>query len=121
MTDTDLLHTIPAHDWEATPSSVRTLLLNLLPLATEVAELRARVQEKEQASDRERGAQPAELSEQRLRIERYQSLVDRFFLNGLSSEEEQELNRLGSEIDARNAPFFETALRRMEEAVRGQK
>lgn len=111
MTDTDLLHTIPARDWEATPASVRTLLLSLLPLAGEVSELRARLNEREPMTG---GAEAAQLSEQRSRIERYQSLVDRLFLNGLTQEEQQEMDRLGAEIDAGNAPFFETALQRVE-------
>lgn len=118
MTDTDLLHTIPAHDWEATPASVRKLLLSLLPLAGEVSELRAQLNAPQALAHQEA---ETNLSDQRTRVERYQSLVDRLFLNGLSSEEQQEMDRLGAEIDTNNAPFFQAALQRMQAEANSQK
>ena len=108
---TELLRRIPPQDWEATPDTVRALLLSLLPLATEVSELRARLHEAEQQAGENL---PAETQQSRQQVERYQSLVDRLFLDGLTQEEEQELERLGVEIDSRNAPFYEAALRRMD-------
>jgi hypothetical protein len=118
MTDTDLLHSIPAKDWEATPASVRQLLLSLLPLAGEVSELRARLNLHATPDNEEK--QP-EMSDQRARIARYQSLVDRSFLNDLTPEEQQEMECLGVEIDAGNAPFFQAALQRMQTEANARK
>jgi hypothetical protein len=111
-TGSELLERIPAQDWEATPASVRTLLLSLLPLAAEAAELRARLETGEPANGNDPEADEEE--PERRRVERYQALVDRLFLNGLSDEEQQQMERLGAEMDAHNSPFYAAALRRME-------
>jgi hypothetical protein len=118
MTGSELLDRISAQDWEATPDSVRKLLLSLLPLAKEVTVLRARLRlaQRDPTNDLE-GADDAV---QGRRVERYRLLVDRLFLDGPSAEEQQELERLGAEIDAYNAPFYEAALRRMEAVGRRQ-
>ena len=113
MKDSELLERIPAQDWEATPSSVRSLLLSLLPLAAEASELRARLRALEPQDTTELSA---EETEHRRRLERYHALVDRLFLSGLNAEEQGEMERLGAEIDAQNAPFYLSALHRMEAA-----
>ena len=115
MRGSELLERIPAQDWEATPSSVRTLLLSLLPLAAEASELRARLRAMEPQSELDLSPEDAE---HRGRLERYHTLVDRLFLGGLSTEEQSEMERLGAEIDAQNAPFYASALHRMEAALR---
>lgn len=117
MTHSELLSRIPAPDWEATPDSVRRLLLSLLPLTTEVSVLRARLRSAERGP--ENGIEAPDDAEQGHRVERYRFLVDRLFLHNLSAEEQQEMERLGAEIDAYNAPFYEAALQRMEVAVGG--
>ena len=117
MSDLELLERIPTQDWEATPASVRSLLLALLPLAAEAVELRARPATGEPASGNGREAEEDEPERAGRRVERYQALVDRLFLHGLSDEEQQEMEHLGVQMDARNASFYVSALRRMEEAA----
>ena len=114
-TDSELLERIPAQDWEATPASVRTLLLSLLPLAAEAAEWRARLQTPDDHATGKDGPYAADDSEPP-RVGRYQALLDRLFLHGLSAEEQREMERLGAEMDARNAPLYDAALERMEAA-----
>jgi hypothetical protein len=118
MTHTELLSRIPAPDWEATPVSVRNLLLALLPLEAEVSMLRARLHSFKQPEQSGLGA--SESQEQAERVKRYQQLVDQFFLMGLSEQETQELERLGTEMDADAAPFYEAALQRMAAANNGR-
>ena len=115
MPQTELLDRIPVQAWETTPESIRTLLLSLLPLETEVSELRARLQPSEDA--------PSELSHsspvqpQTDRIKRYQTLVDKRFLKRLDSAETAELERLGAQTDADNAPFYESIYERLQTAL----
>jgi hypothetical protein len=113
MSGSDLLTRIPPEDWETTPSTVRNLVLSLLPLAAEVSELRDRVH----LLEAQTGAEPEQLlkeQEQRQRVRRYHELVDTLFLKGLTSEEEAEMERLGAEIDAYNAPFYAPIRERLE-------
>ncbi len=46
-------------------------------------------------------------------VERYQSLVDKTFLDGLTPQETQEKNRLSRAIDEDNAPFYENTLQEL--------
>ena len=45
--------------------------------------------------------------------DRYQELVEKLLLNGLCVEETQEMERLGTQMDTRSAPFHKVALQRM--------
>ena len=103
----ELLERIPAQDWEATPASVRTLLLSLLPLETEVSALRARLQTFDQNTE------TVSNKIQIIGSDRYQELVEKLMISGLSAEETQEMERLGKQMDAESAPFYEAALQRM--------
>jgi hypothetical protein len=47
--------------------------------------------------------------------------VDRSFLNGITQEEQHEMDRLGAEIDSCNAPFFQAALQRMQAEAKSRK
>lgn len=47
-------------------------------------------------------------------IHRYQELVNKDFLSGLTEQERQEMERLGSQIDAEEAPSYERFLRSLE-------
>lgn len=118
MPQTELLDRVPVHDWEVTPESVRALLLSLLPLETEVSELRARLQSSEDATLED--SHSSTNQPQTVRIKRYQSLVDKKFLQGLDSAEAEELEQLGAQIDADNAPFYESIYERLRIAA-GQK
>ena len=103
----ELLERIPAQDWEATPASVRTLLLALLPLETEVSVLRDRLRTFDQNT--EAGSNRVQI----IGSDRYQELVEKLMISGLSAEETQEMERLGRQMDAESAPFYEAALQRM--------
>jgi hypothetical protein len=70
---------------------VREFVLSILPLAEEGRRSRA--------------------------ITRYQELVDRMFIRSLTPEEQEEWQRLGSELDAENAPFHNQALERAQATV----
>ncbi len=110
MMQTELLERIPAQDWEATPASVRTLLLSLLPLETEVSALRARLLTFDQ--NRETASNQIQLTGS----DRYQDLVEKLLISGLSAEETQEMERLGAQMDTQSAPFYKAALLRMKAA-----
>ena len=104
---TEVLEQIPVQDWEATPASVRTLLLSLLPLETEVSALRARLQ------TFDRNGETASNRIQIISNDRYQELVEKLLISGLSAEETQEMERLLIQMDSESAPFYEAALQRM--------
>lgn len=115
MPQTELLARIPVQDWETTPESVKSLLLSLLPLETEVSELRARLQSsKDVLAEYPTSANNPPQTDC---IKRYQTLVDKRFLKGLDGAEAEELERLGAQIDADNAPFYESIYKRLQIAV----
>ena len=87
---------ISTGDWEATPAAVRNVLLSL---ERERNDYRERLQRLEQA-------RVAASEEHDRRLRRYQSLVEEQFLHGLTSEQEQEIERLGEEIDTVNSSFY---------------
>ena len=115
MPQAELLNRIPVQDWETTPESVRTLLLSLLPLETEVSELRARLRSSEDGFSEHSPSPPVQ--PQTDRIKRYQTLVDKRFLGGLDTAESEELERLGEQIDADNAPCYESIYERLQTAA----
>ena len=97
---------IPVKDWEATPASVRNILLSL---------------ERERNSFQERlerleHAQKADTEEHKRRLHCYHSLVEQQFLTGLTPKQQQEIERLGKEIDAVNSAF-QPSLSSLKEAI----
>jgi len=48
---------------------------------------------------------------------RYQSLIDRKYMSGLSPAENEELNRLERDLDELDEPYYENALRRVQEGT----
>lgn len=86
MLETDVLSQLPPGDWDATPASVREVLLRLMPLAEESMHRRA--------------------------VARHQELVDKMFAGALSDDEREELQHLSEAIDEANAPFYKQAMER---------
>ena len=87
---------ISAGDWEATPAPVRSVLLAL---------------ERERDAFRSQigqvtAAREAASAAHKSRLERYHALVEQQFLAGLTPEHEQEIERLGREIDELNSAFY---------------
>jgi hypothetical protein len=59
----------------------------------------------------------AELEEERQRLQKiglYHELVDRFLIEKPTTEQQVEIDRLGHEIDAYNAPYYEGILHLLE-------
>jgi chromosome segregation ATPase len=83
-------------DWESTPTSVRNMLLSL---EQERDAIRERLEQLE-------NVQQAATDEHKQRIRRYQALVEQQFVSGLTPEQQQEIERLGEEIDAVNSAFY---------------
>ena len=87
---------ISTGDWEATPPAVRNVLLSL------ERERNAFLERLEQLEH----AQEAASQIYKDRVQRYQTLVEQQFLRGLTPEEQQEIERLGAEMDAVNSTFY---------------
>jgi hypothetical protein len=84
MLESDVIAQLPPGDWEATPPSVREIVLRLAPLAAETLLRRS--------------------------VARHQELFDRMFVSGLSGAEREEMRRLAAEIDEANGPIYDQAL-----------
>ncbi len=87
---------ISAGDWNATPPAVQQ---HLIALEREMNSAREQLRKLELAQ--EVGGE-----RHRHRLERYHALVEQQFLSGLTPEEQQEIERLGREIDAANSAFY---------------
>ena len=87
---------ISTGDWEATPAAVRNVLLSLERERNDFRERLQRLEHSREAASKEHDR----------RLKRYQTLVEQQFLNGLTSEQEQEVERLGEEIDTVNSAFY---------------
>lgn len=87
---------ISDRDWEATPPSVRNILLSL---ERERNDFRQKLERLEHA-------QEAASEEHKHRLQRYHTLVEQQFLTGLTPEQQLEIERLGEEIDAVNSAFY---------------
>ena len=87
---------ISTGDWNATPPSVQK---RLLALEQEMNSVREQLRKIEHAQ--EMGGE-----HHRLRLERYHALVEQQFLSGLTAEEQQEIERLGREVDETNSAFY---------------
>ena len=87
---------IPAQDWEATPASVRNVLLSLERERNAIREQLERME----------SVQQSETTEHKNRIQRYQFLVEQQFLNGLTGDEKNEIEQLAREIDSVNASLY---------------
>lgn len=87
---------ISAGDWNATPPPVQQLLLALEREMNSVREQLRRLEL----------AQEVGGERHKHRLARYHALVEQQFLTGLASEEQQEIERLGREIDAVNSAFY---------------
>lgn len=87
---------ISDRDWEDTPVAVRNVLLSL---ERERNAIRERLERLEHA-------QEAAFEEHKRRLQRYHALVEQQFLSGLTPEQQQEIERLGEEIDAVNSAFY---------------
>ncbi len=53
-------------------------------------------------------------TENRAKVKRYQELVDRLFLNTITSDEEAEMQRLNAELENETAPFYAPIAARMQ-------
>jgi len=80
-------------DWEATPAAVRNVFLSLEIERNAFRERLERLEHVPEAND----------EQHKLRLTRYQALVEQQFLTGLTPEQQQEIERLGEEIDAINS------------------
>ena len=87
---------ISDRDWNATPPAVQQ---RLLALEREMNAVREQLRRLEHAQ--ETGGETHQH-----RLQRYHTLVEQQFLSGLTPEEQQEIERLGREIDAVNAAFY---------------
>ncbi len=87
---------ISDRDWNATPPAVQQLLLALEREMNSVREQLRRLEH----------AQEAAGEYHRHRLQRYHTLVEQQFLSGLTPEEQEEIERLGREIDAVNFAFY---------------
>jgi hypothetical protein len=83
---------ISPNDWNATPPAVQRILL---ALQREMETIRARVERLEHHHDA-----PHPL------LERYHALIELQFSHGLTPEQQQEIERLGKEIDEANSSFY---------------
>jgi hypothetical protein len=91
-----VIEQIPEQDWEATPASVRNALLSLERERNAFREKLERLEHTQEATS----------EEHKRRLQRYQALVEQQFLSGLTPEQQQEIERLGEEIDAVNSAFY---------------
>ena len=83
-------------DWEATPATVQQVVLSL---ERELKASRERLERLEHT-------QEATSEEHKHRLQRYHALVEHQFLKGLTPEQQQEIERLGQEIDTVNSAFY---------------
>lgn len=96
MAQPELLTQIPPQDWEATPETVRNLLVALFN--------RLEVQE----------------ADSKRTIIRYHELVDKSFLTEISEQEKAEMQQLGDAIDRGNAGFYASATHRLQQVLKSE-
>lgn len=87
---------ISTRDWESTPVAVRHVLLSLEKERNTFRDRLERLEHVEQVASEEHDC----------RLKRYHALVELQYLTGLSPEQEQEIERLGKEIDSVNSAFY---------------
>jgi hypothetical protein len=91
-----VIEQIPAQDWEATPISVRNVVLSLERERNAIREQLERLEHTQEATS----------EDHKRRLQRYHLLVEQQFLHGLTPEQKQEIERLGEEIDTVNSAFY---------------